>query len=255
MKLLLKLVFVIVFLVILLFGGIYFVFSTGKQVEVTWTEEDLSSGLEKSKIFVEDLEEINLVTLIQNNFSTSGNNEIEDYFTGEEMSALISTANVNGPINNINVSFGESDNGEVSFVLSENFVDFLKSQGVIGKYNRFVVHAADIQDYVDNAPPEASVTELIVGYISGIVNKAPVYATGELYRDSENTVRIKINSLHVGRAPLPQEVVEKVEVETLRVVNAIISPENGFHIEELHIKDGKLHYKGTLPAEVYGEKL
>ncbi len=255
MKLLLNLILVVVFLVVLFFGGIYFVLSTGKQVDVSWTEEDLSSGLEKSKVFIEDLEEINIVTLTENNFSISGSNEIEDYFTSEEMSALISTTNVNGPISNINVSFGESDTGEVSFLLSENFVDFLKGQGLIGKYDRFTVHAADVQDYIDNAPSDASITELIVGYISNIVNKAPVYATGELYRDSENAVKIKIESLRVGRAPLPQEAIEKVEVETLRVVNAIISPENGFHIEELHVKDGKLYYKGSLPAEVYGEKL
>ncbi len=255
MKFLLKLILFPILLIALLFGGAYFVFSTGQQVDITWTEEDLVSGMEKSRVFVEDLEEINLVTLVHDNYSTSGSNEIEDYFTSEEVSALISTANVNGPINNINVSFGDNNNGEVSFMLSENFVDFLKEQGVLGKYDRFTVHAADVQDYVNSAPSGSSVTELIVGYISSIVNRSPVYATGELYRDSENTVRIKIDSLKVGRAPLPQEAVRRVEIETLRVVNTIISPENGFHIEELHIKDGRLFYKGSLPAEVYGEKL
>ncbi len=255
MKILIKLGIVLVSLVVLLFGGIYFIFNTGKQVQVEWTENDLSSGLEKSKVLIGDLEEINLSTLAENNFSTSGTNEIEDYFTSEEMSALLSTANINGPIKNINVSFGENNNGEVSFVLSETFTDFLREQGMIERYVGPVVYAAEIQDYVDNTPSGFSVTEIIIGYITNLVNRSPVYATGELYRDSENTVRININSLRVGRISLPQDTIRKVEYETLRVVNTIISPENGFHIEELHIKDGKFHYKGTLPAEVYGEKL
>ncbi len=255
MKFLISLIVTPIILIVLLFGGAYFVLSTGEQVEVSWTEEDLASGLEKSKVFIEDLEEVNLVTLTQQNFSTSGSVEIEDYFTSEEISALVSTANVNGPINNINVLLKEDDTGEVSFMLSDSFVDFLKEQGVLNVTNSFVVYAEELQDYVDTAPAGASVTELIVGYISSIVNSSPVYATGKLYRDSENTIRIQIDSLKVGRAPLPKEAVRRVEIETVKVVNAIISPENGFHIEELHIKDGKLYYKGTLPAEVYGEKL
>lgn len=32
----------------------------------------------------------------------------------------------------------------------------------------------------------------------------------------------------------------------------MISKEKGFSIEELRIEDGKLYYKGTLPAEITG---
>jgi hypothetical protein len=254
MKFLISLLLIPIILVALFFAGAYFVLSTGEQIEVSWTEEDLISGLEKSKVFIEDLEEINVVTLSQQRFSTKGSNEIEDYFTSEEMSALVSTANINGPINNVNFSFKDDDSGEVSFMLSENFVDFLKEQGVLNISMSSVVYAAE-EDYTNSTPKKSSVTEMIVGYISGIVNRSPVYATGKLYRDSDGSVKIEIDSLKVGRAPLPKEAIEKVEIETVRVVNAIVTPENGFSIEELHIKDGKLYYKGTLPAEIYGEKL
>jgi hypothetical protein len=254
MKFLISLLLIPIILVALFFAGSYFVLSTGEQIEVSWTEEDLISGLEKSKVFIEDLEEINVVTLSQQRFSTKGSNEIEDYFTSEEMSALVSTANINGPINNVNFSFKDNDSGEVSFMLSENFVDFLKEQGVLNISMSSVVYAAE-EDYTNSTPKKSSVTEMIVGYISGIVNRSPVYATGKLYRDSDGSVKIEIDSLKVGRAPLPKEAIEKVEIETVRVVNAIVTPENGFSIEELHIKDGKLYYKGTLPAEIYGEKL
>jgi hypothetical protein len=254
MKFLISLLLIPVMLVALFFAGAYFVLSTGEQVELSWTEEDLISGLEKSKVFVEDLEEINIVTLSQQNFSTKGSNEIENYFTSEEMSALMSVANVNGPINNINVSFKDDDSGEVSFMLSENFVDFLKNQGVLNVGMSSVVYAAD-ENYIDSNPKKSSVTEMIVGYVSSIVNRSPVYAIGKLYRDSDGSVKIQIDSLKVGRAPLPKEAIEKVEFETVRIVNAIVTPENGFSIEELHIKDGKLYYKGTLPAEIQGEKL
>ncbi len=256
MKFLIKLLIFFVVLVALIFLGINFFISTGKTVDVAWTEEDLLSGLEKSQIKIEDIEDLNLENLATGNFSTQGTVEIEESFTSEEMSALISMANKNkGPIKNVNFRLGEEDDVEVSFVLSENFVDFLYEQNILHSYNPWAVSAADIDEYLDSQPEDATLTDAIVSYISNLVNSKPVYAQGELYRDSENRVQARIDSLYVGRAPLPQDVIEKVEYETLRVVNAIIAPENGFRIDEFHVRDGKLYYRGTLPEEVEGQRL
>ncbi len=238
--------------ILLIFLAFHYFIGSGPQVETTWTEKDFISGMEKAKINIDDIEEINLFSLAINDFSTQDSNEVNEVFTNAEISALISKANnSSGPIRDVRVSFKDNGKGEVSFVLSDNFVGFLKDQGLIASFDPWGVHAS-----LEPAEEKGtSLTDAIVSYIANLVDNKPVYATGELYRDSDNSVNIKIEKLMVGRTSLPQDVVEKVEYETLRVVNSIISPENGFHIEELQVRDGSLYYKGTLPDEIKGKKL
>ncbi len=258
MKLLLKLTLFFVIFVVTVITGAHLFLNTGKTVTTSWTENDYENALEKSKVIIENIEEINLNNLTKGDFTTQGENEVQASFTSEELSALISKANnKHGPIKNVSFLLGDNNQTEVSFVLSENFIDFLKEQNILSSYDLWSVQAVenDINKYLDNQPEEATLTDAIVAYISGLVNNKPVYAKGELYRDSANSVKLEIDSLYVGRAPLPQDVIKKVEYETVRVVNNIISPENGFHVEELHVKNGKLHFRGTLPAEVEGRKI
>ncbi len=254
MKIIGKILGLLVVLFLLFLGTSYVALSTGNQVETVWSEEDFVSGVERSQIVIDDIEEINLENLTRGNFSTSGENQIDEQFTQEEISALLSMANENrGPLKDIKVSFTEDGNIEASFRLSENFIGFLRKAGVIPSMGIPKVYASDNIFGENSSDP--SLTDMIVDYVAGLVNNKPVYATGQLYRDSENSVQLNIETLHVGRAPLPRETIEKVEYETVRVVNAIIARENGFHIEELQFRDGKMYYRGTLPEEIEGVRL
>jgi len=257
MKTLIKIfLFGIVALIILVAIGIFFVLNTGKEVDTVWGEEDLKTGLEKSKIDIENIEEINLESLAKGNFSTQETNDIDDHFTSKEISALISAANnKKGPIKDVKVSFNDDGKGEVSFRLSENFVDFLREQITITNNLPWEVEAAEDEEKTEQDPEKPSLTTLVIDYITSKADNKPVYATGELSRGSDNSVNINIESLTLGRIPLPQDAIDKVEYETVKVVNSIISPENGFHIEALEIRDDSLYYKGTLPAEIQGQKL
>ncbi len=49
---------------------------------------------------------------------------------------------------------------------------------------------------------------------------------------------------------MSDDVISKAEAGTIQFVNALITSDNGFSIEELRVEDGKLYYKGTLPAEI-----
>ncbi len=212
--------------------------------------------MEKSQIIIEDIQEINLNTLLQGDFSTKDTNEIDEIFTASEMSALISSANKDfGPIKDVRVSFKDNGKGEISFFLSESIFDFLEAEGIISSLIIPQVYAIENNASENNSSFGASLTDAIITYVANLVDSKPIYTTGELYRDSENSVQIKIESLHVGRVPLPSDTVKKVEYETVRVVNTIISRENGFHIEELQIRDGEMYYRGTLPKEIKGVRL
>ncbi len=251
-----KIIYTLVALVVLFVGGIYFVFNTGKTVGTVWDEGDLISGIEKAQIEIDSIEEINLETLAKGNFTTQGVNNIDIDFTSEEMSALISSANDNGgPIKDVRVAFGDDGNGEVSFKLSDTFVDFLYEENILTfELGAKKAYALTSDSYSSN-PLDRSLTERVVSYINNVANNRPVYATGELTRTSSNSIEIDIERLTVGRVSMSDEVIERVEVETVRIVNGIISPENGFHIEELQVDGGQLHYKGTLPAEIEGQKI
>ncbi len=243
-------VFVFLLVVVL---SLYLLLNTGKQVDITWSEEDFDSGLTKSKIDIGSIEELNLETLARGNFSTQGRNSIDDSFTSEEMSALVSMANDSGgPIRDVKVSFGDNGQGEISFRLSDNFTQFLREQNVLAGLGTKIARADEGRV---GEPLDRSLTDVVVDYIANVANKKPVYATGELSRASDNSVNIRMDSLTVGRAPLTRGVIDRVEFETARIVNSIISPENGFHIEELQVRDGALFYKGDLPAEIEGEGL
>lgn len=251
-----KILAVIGLLMLFLLGGFYFVFSTGKTVRTTWTEEDLISGIEKSQVEINNIEEINLETLTRGNFSTQGTNNIDTGFTAEEISALVSAANdSDGPIKDVRVGFGDNGEAEASFRLSDSFVDFLREENVLTfDFGPKKVYAFS-QNESGMDPLDRSVTDVVIDYITRVANNRPVYATGELTRASYNSVDVNIERLTVGRVPMSEEVVKRVEQETVRIINGIIAPENGFHIEELQVNEGELYYKGTLPAEVEGVRL
>ena len=233
-------------------GGFAF-FSIGKQVDVKWDEADYISALDKSSIEVVDVEEINLVTLAKGNFTTSGTNQIESSFTNAEMSAIIDTANANGgPITNFKVSFIGNNEGEMSFRITDAFIDFIQEQNMIQLTNQKIAYNTFLMPL---ASASNSTSDTVIKVISSVASNKPVYAKGTLSRTNANAVSIHIATLKVGQLTLSDDIVRKVESEVLLFVNKLLTSTNGFTIEELRVEDGALFYKGTLPAEINGTKL
>ena len=244
--------FGVVLLLVVVSG--YFALNTGPKVQTEWSEADLASGLEKSGVTIADISEIDLETLTRGNFTTSGTNQVDEVFTQEEMSALIASANdAGGPIRDFKVAFNGDGKGEVSFRLSENFTEFLQDWYVVQRPSFINRAYANGSDFAGSS--NGGVTQALIDYIVSYVDDRPVYANGELFRDSANSVRIRIDSLRVGRVPMSETVIARVEQEVVAIVNSIIAPENGFHIEEMQVRDGAIYYRGTLPAEVEGTSL
>lgn len=241
-------------LIIVLVGVGGFIFmSTGKEVPVEWDEADYITAVDKSGIKVADIEEINLVTLARGDFTTSGTNQIETAFTNAEMSALIDMANANGgPITNFKVSFNGNNEGEMSFRITDAFIDFIQEQNMIQLLNKKTAYNAFLMPL---ASASNSASDTVIKIISSVASNKPVYAKGTLSRTNSNAVSIYITTLKVGQLTLSEDIVRKVESEVLRFVNNLLSSTNGFTIEELRVEEGTLFYKGTLPAELNGTKL
>lgn len=239
-----KFLIVLLVLIIVVMGGAYAMLSMGKKVDVTYTETDFNSALAKSGVVIDDIEEINLLTLANNNFTTNGTTEVETSFTNAEMSALIDKANANGgPISDFRVSFNGNNEGEISFKLTDAFLGFIEDQNMIFNY------------FISPVASAGGIKETVVNFITGVAANKPVYASGSLVKTSSNSVSLNITSLKVGQLSMSQEVIDKVEYEVLRFVNGLLSEVNGISIEELRVENGELYYKGTLPSEIKGVKI
>lgn len=239
-------------LIVLLVGGAYAMVSMEKEVDVTWNEQDFNSAVQKSQVEIAEIEEINLVTLAKNDFTISGTNEVEAKFSNAEMSALIDKANANGgPISDFKVAFNGNDEGEISFKLTDSFIRFIEDQNIISLPNN--AHAFNY--FISPLASTSGIKDTIVKFITGVAVNKPVYASGSLIKVSENSVSLNITSLKVGQISMSQDVIDKVEYETLRFVNGLLSEVNGISIEELRVENGELYYKGTLPAEIKGVKI
>ncbi|MGV8145498.1 MAG: hypothetical protein ACLKAK_00935 [Alkaliphilus sp.] len=253
MKKLIKFLIVVIVIIIAIGLGFNYMLNTGKAVAVDWSDKDFSNAISKTQIAIDDIKSVSLENLIENRFSTDGKVVIEEYFSNEEMSALTSSANHEGKlINEVNLKFGQNNNGEMSFKISEKFVDFLKDSGILENIVRKKIENNSIISNLAVAESPRDLTTHVINYITSIANNMPVYARGHLSRTSDNTISIDISELKVGRVAMPERVVVIVEREVVKFVNSLITSQNGFTIEELRIEDGKLYYKGTLPAEIKG---
>lgn len=242
----------LVILIIAVVGGYMFI-STGKKVDVQWTEADYTTAYEKSSIVVADIEELNLVTLARGDFTTTGSHPVDTSFTNAEMSALIDTANANGgPISDFKVSFNGDNEGEMSFTLTDAFIDFIQEQNMVELKKQKLFALSSLFPLASTGN---SMTDTVIKIITNVAANKPVYAKGTLMRTSDNSVSINITALQVGQLPMSEGVINKVETEVLRFVNNLITSTNGFTIEELRVEDGALYYKGTLPTEIQGARL
>ncbi len=251
-----KIILIVIALFILVPIVIGYVFlNTGETLEVTWNEADFTSGLEKSNVQISNIQDINMEALVRKAFSTSGTVEVETHFTNEEMSALIASANDEvGPLKNFKVSFEGEGNGAVRFQLSERFTDFLQESLILEGGNIPFMQLGN-ERFLMGVQASSTLTEFVVDYITNAANNKPVYATGSLSRAGNQSIRANIDTLYVGRIPMNDYVIQRVEDEVERIANAIITEENGFYIEELRVENGQLYFKGTLPAEIHGIRM
>ena len=238
--------------IIIAVAGVYVALNTGKKVDVTWNEADYDSAMQKSGVQIADIREVNLITLAKNDYAATGEVPVDASFTNSEMSAIIDKANAEGgPISDFKVAFIGDQKGEMSFKLTENFIDFIKEQNMILLPSDKMASGF----WYASVASTSSISDTVVNFITNVAANKPVYASGTLARTTDKSVSIHIESLKVGQITMSAEVVARVEEEVLQFVNTVLASTEGFEIQELRVEDGALYYKGTLPAELQGRKI
>ncbi|MBP1909372.1 hypothetical protein [Methanolobus bombayensis] len=85
--------------------------------------------------------------------------------------------------------------------------------------------------------------------------KGPVYAEGSIFKASDNSISIDIDSAKVGLLPLPEGSTEQGEQELENLINSHLSKMPDLKIGTLEVSDGTLNFQGDFPrtADVVDE--
>ncbi len=237
-------IFILMIIVAVLAGAAFYMLGSSNNVDVEISDDAYQSAVTKTGVNFDSINTLNLINLANNDFKTTGTIQVDESFTENELSSVISRANEgNGPIRDIRIKLLDDNKGELSFSISDELAGYLNDLDL----NLQLPFSA-----LTGSSAYLAQTIPVGKYLSSLVNGKSIYAKGRLERTSPNSVDISIEAISVGKIPLPRATIDTIEYEVIKFVNTIISKENGFNIEELRVDEGKLYYKGTLPAEVEG---
>lgn len=215
---------VLLIVVGILFGGAYAALKTTKDIGVSWTEQDYQSFAGKVGRQLPMTGEYNLIALSKGVLTCEGKRELDVSLNNEEVSSVLSKENGEfGPVKDVKVRFLGNNEGEATFKLTEKFMEYV---------------SLDSYGIADN--------NLVKAAISG----TPVYVRVKLDMASPKSVQADFENIAIGRIPLSQDIVQKVENEAVPLVNSILAKYDNFEMQELRLDEGSLYYKGTAPDQV-----
>lgn len=232
MKKVLLIIFIIIIVLIgLVFGAFYYFFKVpAKNIDVSWTEQDYASGIDKSKVKLENIDDLNLLKLISGDFVSEGSNPVSSSWSNEEISAILSkTNNTLGPIEDIKVRFLDNNEVETTFKLKANVYEYFSSNKTLND---------TINSY---------------GNLKDIVIGSPIYVKAKLDSASGKTVDGSIQEITLGNLSMPANVVSEAQTVVVPMINTIISNYEGFSVNKLSFEKDKLNFDGTLSNTVSGK--
>ena len=229
-KFLIGLFIVILVIAVIGFGLFMYFFRMSKTIDVSWTEADYNSGIDKSKVALTDIDKLNLLELTKGNFISEGTNLIDSNWSNSEISAILSkTNNTIGPIEDVKVRFLANDEVETTFKLKANVYEYFATNPTLN----------------DTINQYANLKSIVIG--------TPIYLKAKLNSASGKTVAGNIQEISLGNVSMPEPVVSEAQKVVVPMINTIISNYNGFSIDKLSFEKDKLNFKGSLPAVVKGK--
>ena len=256
-----KVVKTIAALLVLVVAGGMLALNMGQELDVTWTTADYDSAMAKAKVTLDNRSTIGLESLALGKFTTSGRVRVDAKFTASEVTAVLASNDPAGAFTDTKVKFGTDGQGEVSFRVTKEFIDKVKNDPNLRNRMLSQIPAqgpTTVEQLITAilfSTAQTDLTGFTVDLLTGLAAGKPIYASGRVARTSSNSLEIGVTSVRVGMVSLPADTLRTVEFYTAQFINNLISPENGFDIQELNVVDGQLYYRGTLPAEIRGKQL
>ncbi|HCC08009.1 MAG TPA: hypothetical protein DEP72_07645 [Clostridiales bacterium] len=218
--------FIIFDLIVFAIGFTFFLRMT-KTVDVEWTTADYENGIKKTKLDVENINDLNLTDVLNDKLICYGGNQVQTVFSSKEMSAMLSTANNElGPISNIKINLLDNNEVEANFTLEKATVDFLK----------------------ETAKTDPNVGKYV--FLLDMMEDTPIYIKGKINSYGKYNIDASVEKIYLGNIHLGSDVVDKVQASLSPFITFIISKYNGLSIEQLYIEKDRLEFIGTLPAKI-----
>ena len=230
-----KFLIILLVVVLLIAGSVYYFLFTTKSVDVTWTEKDYQSYLQKVSALDTENESTSNATKNDSTATQSGTEKksgatvkksskpfpLDTSFTNAEISAMLSKEceRTNGPIKNVNVRFLPNNELEASFVTSEN-----------------------IKQYI----PKDQLEKFKIA--ENIIANRPVYVKMQIEKTSAKTISLNLENANVGRIGVPNSALKSAESAIVSAANTQLQKLTNFSMDQLNFNDNSAYFKGNLQS-------
>ena len=207
----------------LIFGAYKYFLSGGpRDLGVKYTPADYQTTHEKFGISVGSLPS---AASIADSLQFTGKKDINLNLNSTEITAYISAEKWKyAPISNLQVRINPDGTGEISGLL----------------------HLSNLLPYISMTTPVADVQKAIDKYhISGT---PPFYVKGKL-TVTNNQVDMDIQSLEVGRIPVPANYISQNTASLNNFVSARLNAVPNLMVRSLNLSDGQVHLDASVPEK------
>lgn len=212
-----------VFVLAILGGVVWFLISTpGKTVDITWTQEDFQSYIEKGGIeFTED--HASMEDIFADNIKVAGLKDIDTLVTNRELTAIANQSmNGNSVVRNVKIRCVGEDKIEMSAVTGDltNLTDIFPE---LAKYERYFK----------------------------LAENKPVYTVSSLYYD-ESTKRFEgyTEAIYLGRIKLPTVEANNNLRYGGTAINNMLLKLDGFAVNSFKVTSEGFEFDGTIPTKI-----
>lgn len=220
---LLKIVGVVAIVLVILGGvGWYLISSPGKTVDITWTEDDFNSYIEKGGIeFSEN--HASMEDILADNIVVTGKTDVAAIITNSELTAIANKSmNDNSVMKNVKIRCVGENKIEMSAVTGdlENIIEIFPE---LKKYEKYLKLAENKPIYMLSSLEYNQATNLFEGY------------TEEIY---------------LGKVKLPTgEANDNLEVGGT-AINKMLQNLEGFQVNSFKVTSDGFEFNGTIPTQV-----
>lgn len=214
----------VVVLVLVILGGVgwYLISTPGKTVDITWTQDDFESYIQKGGIeFTED--HASMEDILADNIRVTGTKDVDTLVTNRELTAVANQSmNENSVMTDVKIRCVGEDKIEMSAVTGDltNLIEIFPE---LSKYERYLK----------------------------LAENKPVYMISSLYYD-ESTDRFEgyTEAIYLGKLKLPTGEANDNLREGGTAINNMLGRLDGFSVNRFKVTAEGFEFDGTIPTKI-----
>jgi hypothetical protein len=193
-----------------------------KSVDVSYTEADLQSYLQKGGIILNE-NSASFEDIVTGQYESIGVVSVDDYITSAEATAILNAVS------------------SEKRVLSDVRVKFIGRDKVAASA-KITADMSPVYEIFPAVKPFEALINTVVG--------RTLYLEMDLRQAQGNSFEALLTSVSVGTLPLPIDQANEAGTQLGTFMNNLVSRVSGFNMETFYVDETGLHFKGTIPQEV-----